>query len=167
MSKKKKKVRSLQHQVTFTFIGLLLLSILTIFIINGAFLEKYYVSKKIETLQEAMDTLSQITTEELADDASSGNEDSDLPSEIVQASSRNNLTWVVINDDNSKALCWPEKEDQLRSKLFFGYASDLDLDNGKGKILKETDDYVVQQVHDRFAGMDYVECWGEFDKSLI
>lgn len=163
MSKKKKKVRSLQHQVTFTFIGLLLLSILTIFIINGAFLEKYYVSKKIETLQEAMDTLSQITTEELADDASSGNEDSDLPSEIVQVSSRNNLTWVVINDDNSKALCWPEKEDQLRSKLFFGYASDLDLDNGKGKILKETDDYVVQQVHDRFAGMDYVECWGEFD----
>ena len=163
MSKKKKKVRSLQHQITFTFIGLLLLSILTIFIINGAFLEKYYVSKKIETLQEAMDTLSQITTEELADDASSGNEDSDLPSEIVQASSRNNLTWVVINDDNSKALCWPEKEDQLRSKLFFGYASDLDLDNGKGKILKETDDYVVQQVHDRFAGMDYVECWGEFD----
>ena len=163
MSKKKKKVRSLQHQVTFTFIGLLLLSILTIFIINGAFLEKYYVSKKIETLQEAMDTLSQITTEELADDASSGNEDSDLPSEIVQASSRTNLTWVVINDDNSKALCWPEKEDQLRSKLFFGYASDLDLDNGKGKILKETDDYVVQQVHDRFAGMDYVECWGEFD----
>ena len=163
MSKKKKKVRSLQHQVTFTFIGLLLLSILTIFIINGAFLEKYYVSKKIETLQEAMDTLSQITTEELADDASSGNEDSGLPSEIVQASSRNNLTWVVINDDNSKALCWPEKEDQLRSKLFFGYASDLDLDNGKGKILKETDDYVVQQVHDRFAGMDYVECWGEFD----
>lgn len=163
MSKKKKKVRSLQHQVTFTFIGLLLLSILTIFIINGAFLEKYYVSKKIETLQEAMDTLSQITTEELADDASSGNEDSDLPSEIVQASSQNNLTWVVINDDNSKALCWPEKEDQLRSKLFFGYASDLDLDNGKGKILKETDDYVVQQVHDRFAGMDYVECWGEFD----
>ncbi len=163
MSKKKKKVRSLQHQVTFTFIGLLLLSILTIFIINGAFLEKYYVSKKIETLQEAMDTLSQITTEELTDDASSENEDSDLPSEIVQASSRNNLTWVVINDDNSKALCWPEKEDQLRSKLFFGYASDLDLDNGKGKILKETDDYVVQQVHDRFAGMDYVECWGKFD----
>ena len=163
MSKKKKKVRSLQHQVTFTFIGLLLLSILTIFIINGAFLEKYYVSKKIETLQEAMDTLSQITTEELADDASSGNEDSDLPSEIVQASSRNNLTWVVINDDNSKALCWPEKEDQLRSKLFFGYASDLDLDNGKGKTLKETDDCVVQQIHDRFVGMDYVECWGKFD----
>ncbi len=163
MSKKKKKVRSLQHQVTFTFIGLLFLSILTISIINGAFLEKYYVSKKIETLQEAMDTLSQITTEELTDDAGSGNEDSDLPSEIVQASSRNNLTWVVINDDNSKALCWPEKEDQLRSKLFFGYASDLDLDNGKGKILKETDDYVVQQVHDRFTGMDYVECWGRFD----
>ena len=118
MGKKKKKVRSLQHQVTFTFIGLLLLSILTIFIINGAFLEKYYVSKKIETLQEAMDTLSQITTEELADDASSGNEDSDLPSEIVQASSRNNLTWVVINDDNSKALCGRKRRTNYEANCF-------------------------------------------------
>ena len=76
----------------------------------------------------------------------------ELPSEIVQASSRNNLTWVLINEDNTKYLCWPDNEDQLRSKLFFGYASDLDVDNGKGKVLKETDNYVVQQVHDRFRG---------------
>ena len=45
-SKKPKKIRSIKHQITFTFIGLLFLSILTISMINGAFLEKYYVSKK-------------------------------------------------------------------------------------------------------------------------
>ena len=52
-SKKPKKIRSIKHQITFTFIGLLFLSILTISMINGAFLEKYYVSKKTETLLEA------------------------------------------------------------------------------------------------------------------
>ena len=90
-------------------------------------------------------------------------EQEELSSEIIQESSRNNLTWVVVNEDNTKYLCWPENEDQLRSKLFFGYASDLDMDNGKGTILKQTDNCVVQQVYGRFVGMDYVECWGKFD----
>ena len=37
---KPKKVHSLRHQITAYFIGLLFLSILTITVINGAFLEK-------------------------------------------------------------------------------------------------------------------------------
>ena len=41
-----KKIHSLRHQITAYFIGLLFLSILTITVINGAFLEKYYVTKK-------------------------------------------------------------------------------------------------------------------------
>ncbi len=104
--------------------------------------------------------LSQINTDSMTEDDVES-EQEELSSEIIQESSRNNLTWVVVNEDNTKYLCWPENEDQLRSKLFFGYASDLDMDNGKGTILKQTDNCVVQQVHDRFAGMDYVECWGE------
>ena len=160
--KKPKKIRSIKHQITFTFIGLLFLSILTMFVINGVFLERYYVSKKTDTLLDAKDVLSQIDADSMTEDDGES-EQGDLPSEIVQASSRNNLTWVLINEDNTKYLCWPENEDQLRSKLFFGYASNLDTDNGTGKILKETDDCVVQQIHDRFVGMDYVECWGKFD----
>ncbi len=35
------------------------------------------------------------------------------------------------------------------------------MDNGKGTILKQTDN--CEQVYDRFVGMDYVECWGKFD----
>ena len=161
-SKKPKKIRSIKHQITFTFIGLLFLSILTISMINGAFLEKYYVSKKTETLLEAREVLSQINTDSMTEDDVES-EQEELSSEIIQESSRNNLTWVVVNEDNTKYLCWPENEDQLRSKLFFGYASDLDMDNGKGTILKQTDNCVVQQVYDRFVGMDYAECWGKFD----
>ena len=41
-----KKFHTLQHQISVVFICLLLLSIFTITLINGLFLEKYYVSKK-------------------------------------------------------------------------------------------------------------------------
>ena len=93
------------------------------------------MSKKTETLLEAREVLSQINTDSMTEDDVES-EQEELSSEIIQESSRNNLTWVVVNEDNTKYLCWPENEDQLRSKLFFGYASDLDMDNGKGTILK-------------------------------
>ena len=41
-----KKFHTLQHQISVVFICLLLLSIFTITLINGLFLEKYYVSKR-------------------------------------------------------------------------------------------------------------------------
>ena len=50
----------------------------------------------------------------------------------------------------------------LQSKLF-GYVYDLDEDGDKSRTLKQGDNYTIQQSHDRFAGMDYVECWGQFD----
>ncbi len=43
---KPKKVHRLRHQITACFIGLLLLSILTITVINGLFLRTYYVVQK-------------------------------------------------------------------------------------------------------------------------
>ena len=30
-------------------------------------------------------------------------------------------------------------------------------------ILKQTEDGIIWQVHDRFAGMEYVECWGQYE----
>ena len=50
----------MKHQISVLFIGLLLLSIFGITLINGLFLEKYYVSKKVEALEEAKVLLSQI-----------------------------------------------------------------------------------------------------------
>ena len=88
------------------------------FVINGVFLEKYYVSKKTETLLEAKEVLSQIMQIPWTEDDVE-NEQEELSSEIIQASSRNNLTWVVVNEDNTKYLCWPENEDQLRKQAVF------------------------------------------------
>lgn len=159
---KTKKVHSLRHQITAYFIGLLFLSILTITMINGAFLEKYYVSKKIDVLLDLRTTLESTDIDELMNSEDEESSRS-IPDEIQRACSRNNLSWVVIDSSNTSWLSWGENEKMLQSKLF-GYVYDLDEDGGKSHVLKRGDDYTIQQSHDRFAGMDYVECWGMLDE---
>ena len=41
-----------------------------------------------------------------------------------------------------------------------------DRDMQHSRVLKKTDTCTMWQVHDRFAGMEYVECWGQFVKVI-
>ena len=167
---KAKKFHSLKHQISVLFIGLLLLSIFTITLINGLFLEKYYVSKKVEVLEEARGILSQMNLDDILKydtDSEDGQDDTnttEIPDEIERSSSRNNLTWIIVNEENSGYYYWGENNmaKMLRSKLF-GYINELDQDMERSRIIKQTDTCTMWQVHDRFAGMEYVECWGQFD----
>ena len=166
---KAKKFHSLKHQISVLFIGLLLLSIFSITLINGLFLEKYYVSKKVEALEEAKVLLSQMNLDDILEYDTDSGEDTkeakaEIPDEIEWNSSRNNLTWIIVNEENSGYYYWGENTmaKMLRSKLF-GYVNDLDKDMERSRILKQTDTCTMWQVHDRFAGMEYVECWGQFD----
>lgn len=165
----KKKSRSLKRQITFTFLGLLFLSTLAVTVINALFLEKYYVIQKTETLLQAKEYLKELKREDYMEDLSASlgdvsyyEEDApmDYPEELSVFSSQNNLSWVVIDRDVSQYMHWGENERMLQSRLF-GYVY---LGDGKTdyEVLKESADCVVQQVHDSFAGMDYVECWGSF-----
>ena len=54
---RKKKFHPLRRQIEFWFIGLLLLSMVITTVINGLFLEHYYISKKTDVLQEAVKNL--------------------------------------------------------------------------------------------------------------
>ena len=166
---KAKKFHSLKHQISVLFIGLLLLSIFSITLINGLFLEKYYVSKKVEALEEAKVLLSQMNLDDILEYDTDSGEDTkeakaEIPDEIEWNSSRNYLTWFIVNEENSGYYYWGENNmaKMLRSKLF-GYVNDLDKDMERSRILKQTDTCTMWQVHDRFAGMEYVECWGQFD----
>ena len=166
---KAKKFHSLKHQISVLFIGLLLLSIFSITLINGLFLEKYYVSMKVEALEEAKVLLSQMNLDDILEYDTDSGEDTkeakaEIPDEIEWNSSRNNLTWIIVNEENSGYYYWGENNmaKMLRSKLF-GYVNDLDKDMERSRILKQTDTCTMWQVHDRFAGMEYVECWGQFD----
>ena len=53
----KRKFHPLRRQIEFWFIGLFLLSMVITTVINGLFLEHYYISKKTDVLQEAVKNL--------------------------------------------------------------------------------------------------------------
>ena len=57
MKEKKKKFHQLRLQISVWFSGLLLLSMVITTVINGLFLEHYYISKKTEVLQDAVRNL--------------------------------------------------------------------------------------------------------------
>ena len=175
--KKSKKFHFLRHQVAALFVVLLLLSILMINIINQFFLENYYVSQKEEVLLKAKDALEQLDLDALLEQGSTrdewrrsddeeAREQDVLSEEFDKISSKNNLSWAIIDKDNSRGYCWRDDEKIMRIKLF-GYAYDIDSDKDNGRILQETDSWHIQQISDRFSGMEYVECWGQFDNGIF
>ena len=111
--------------------------------------------------QMNLDDILQYDTDTAEDQKESSDE---IPDEIERSSSRNNLTWIIVNEENSGYYYWGENNmaKMLRSKLF-GYVNNLDQDMQRSRVLKKTDTCTMWQVHDRFAGMEYVECWGQFD----
>ena len=92
VKEKKKKFHQLRLQISVWFSGLLLLSMVITTVINGLFLEHYYISKKTEVLQDAVRNLEDLKVE-TASDGSSSAEVSDA---MFKDSSENNLTWIVI-----------------------------------------------------------------------
>lgn len=162
--RKKKKFHALKHQIAFLFIGLFLVSMFAMVTINGLFLAKYYLTKKVDALMEAKSSIEALDMESLIeydDDTHRKSETRDIPDELERASSRNNLSWVVVNQENSGLFYVGANDRMLRSKLF-GYISELDQDVSQSRVLKTTKDSIIWQIYDRFTGMDYVECWGQF-----
>ncbi len=165
------KLRSIRHQITVLFILVLLFSVLIIALLNGVFLEKYYLAQKADVLLDARTALASMDLQELMEVEDLGDSGSDywkngnldFGEEIGRSSSRNNLSWVVVTGDNSVMFSWGESAAWLQSKLF-GYIYNLDGDMESRDVIREMDDCVVQKVYDRFAGMDYVECWGSLEE---
>lgn len=156
--KKAKRFHPLRRQIAALFIGLLLLSICAITAINGLFLENYYITKKTEVLRSAVQALENLDIQSNSD----GTWYADIPDEIYKESSEKNLSWTIITWDGQSVASLGSNNDMLEDRLI-GYAYDLDQKQGRQKTLERTDTYIIQQVSDRFAEMDYVESWGMID----
>ena len=159
---KKRKFHPLKRQLEILFIGLLVLSICSITLINILFLEKYYITRKTEVLKSAMSDLQALHLTEDEEE----NESAEIPDTLRRTCSQNNLSWVVITADGQKVAAIGGNEAMLQARLI-GYAYDLDKKTTKYKLLEETESYVIQQVNDRFAGMDYLESWGNLEEGYF
>ena len=151
---------SIRNQLALIFIGMTLLSVAVIAVINGFFLEEYYISKKMIVLKEAYSSLDSFDVE--LDQASAGEMvNVPVPSELKKSSWENNLTWIITNQQG-QALIYNVQErdvDRMEASLF-GYQTGIDEE--RKEVLRRTDHYVIQKSLDRTSSMRYLELWGEF-----
>lgn len=153
-----RKQHTLRIQISLTFIGLLLLALLAILAVNGFFLEKYYISKKKETMVYAFDMLKEYET---VTDAGS------ISQEWINESAKQNLTWVIISEENQEwklVVGYGVRTDtNIMTSRLFGYTHGLEQEEKEKKrfeILEKKDDYIIQKSKESMGGVDYIEIWG-------
>lgn len=148
---------SIKRQMTALFIGLVVCLLLALLIINVRFLEPYYISNKetafvhmYEELKEAME-----------EDTIESREVSDI---LRQLAEKNNISFLVIDEDNGRVVTNVHDMDALENQLR-GYR--LDQAQKNSKILNKTEDYSLAQSRDPWNQNEYIEMWGRFEEGSL
>ena len=157
---------SLRSQIAAVFIGAMLCSVLILFAVNGLFLERYYVTRKVERLLEARQYLETLDLSEpynenyfLRGGRSYLEDDHSLSDDIRSNSSTGNLSWVIVSREN-QLMSYYGSNTFLLQDMLFGYIYNLNTLRGDDKILDVSESYILQQTHDRILESDFLEIWG-------
>ncbi len=126
---------SIKHQMIAAFVGLLVCLVLALMIINGNFLEPYYIRNKqaqfidiYEKLGKAIDE-GNLTDEKVSDT-------------LVHLAEKNNTSFLVLDERSGKVFTNVYDKDMLKNQMF-GYL--LNQAQKDSKILDSTDDYQIKQ----------------------
>lgn len=144
---------SIKHQMIAAFVGLLVCLVLALMIINGNFLEPYYIRNKqaqfidiYEKLGKAIDE-GNLTDEKVSDT-------------LVHLAEKNNTSFLVLDERSGKVFTNVYDKDMLKNQMF-GYL--LNQAQKDSKILESTDDYQINQSWDPWNQNYYIEMWGYFN----
>ncbi len=129
----------------------ILLSLLSVVLLNFLFMEPFYVRNKSKTLETGMYLLEDV--EDLT------NVDSSDP--LFSYCSVNNLIFVVIDEESNFYCNARSGQGELLASRLFGYVTGID--NAQPEILESTDTYRIQKNKDFFTAEKYIEIWGSFD----
>ncbi|MBQ8559759.1 MAG: HAMP domain-containing protein [Tyzzerella sp.] len=144
--------RSIKRQIATIFIGLVVAIMLISTFINSQFLERYYVYNKQETLINVYKKM-----EKAVKDTGSSYED--MGEELSKVIEVSNIMYVVMGN-NQQVLYSTSSERQVKEMCsqLVGYL--LNINQAKGKLLKENDNYEIRSTKDIIGGGEYIEMWG-------
>lgn len=145
---------SIKTQMIAIFVGLISCVLLVVLFINMNFLEPYYISnKKTEfvnmyaVLKDAVES-GTIETEEKAE-------------ELWHIAERNNLSYLIVDETNSRMYTNVHNMDMLERQLA-GYL--LNQAQKDSKILDSTDAYQLNRSKSPWNKEEYIEMWGAFER---
>lgn len=144
--------RSIKTQMIMAFAGLLICLVVTFMIINGKFLEPYYISNKESRFVEMYEKLNDVSNDDNWD--SKKKNDS-----LLHQAERNNISYLVI-EKNSDVHTNVHDKNMLKNQLM-GYF--LNQAQKESRVLKSTDEYQITQSWDPWNQNYYIEMWGNLD----
>ena len=146
---------SIKRQMMTVFVGLILFMIVVFMIVNGSFLEKYYISNKKSEFIKAY-TMVQEGVEY-------GRFDSETPEkDLGRFTDKNNISIAVI-DSEYNVVYTNVREKQMMVVQLFGYL----YDKNHQEVLEKTDSYDICKSVDPQNNTEYLTMWGNFDNGDI
>lgn len=137
------------------FVGLILFMIVVFMIVNGSFLEKYYISNKKSEFIKVY-TMVQEGVE-------NGTISSETPEkDLGRLTEKNNISIAVI-DSEYNVVYTNVREKQMMVVQLFGYL----YDKNHQEVLEKTDSYDICKSVDPQNNTEYLTMWGNFDNGDI
>lgn len=148
-------LRSIKRQILALFSGLIIFMIVMMIIINGGFLERYYVSTKQSEFIKVYGLLEIGMKEDtLRSETASG--------ALSQITENNNIAVIVLNQQYD-LLYMNARDMQMMVTQLMGYL----YNKNTQEILESTDDYVISKSMDKLNETEYLEMWGMFEDGSI
>ena len=146
---------SIKRQMMTVFVGLILFMIVVFMIVNGSFLEKYYISNKKSEFIKVY-TMVQEAVE-------NGTINSETPEkDLGRLTEKNNISIAVI-DSEYNVVYTNVREKQMMVVQLFGYL----YDKNHQEVLEKTDSYDICKSVDPQNNTEYLTMWGSFDNGDI
>ena len=146
---------SIKRQMMTVFVGLILFMIVVFMIVNGSFLEKYYISNKKSEFIKVY-TMVQEGVE-------NGTISSETPEkDLGRFTEKNNISIAVI-DSEYNVVYTNVREKQMMVVQLFGYL----YDKNHQEVLEKTDSYDICKSVDPQNNTEYLSMWGSFDNGDI
>ena len=141
---------SIKHQMIAAFVGLLACMMLALLVINGNFLEPYYIRNKQTQFIDIYGKLNEaIEKGTLTDDK--------VANSLVHLAEKNNTSFLILDESSGTVFTNVYDKDMLKNQMF-GYL--LNQAQKDSKVLKSTDDYRISQSWDPWNQNYYIEMWG-------
>lgn len=146
---------SIKRQMAFVCIGLVVFTLVVFLVINGRFLEQYYIANKQKDFTKVYQELNQ--------SAHKGTlKTNEMREELAQITENGNISYAVLSGDGSGTLIWnAEHQDGLLQGQLVGYL--LGKNQEMGQLLKEEDHYQIRRLLDPRNDSEYIEMCGTLE----
>lgn len=153
MKKERKKTvkRSISGEFALVFTGMMVATIVFTWVMNGIFLDDYYMKEKQKNLMQVYAMLEDATQTGKIDSEEFYNV------ELMNVCGRYNITGLVVNTKSQKLMAFGANEEQARRQLWDNL---LLMDHYSQKPLQESQNYKMMIVTDKVSQAEYVGLWG-------